>query len=140
MCLITKQKKPIILEQDIIVYKKMMCIVVGYASSVYHAFEYKIGKLYTTTITNSQRGRYADATTSDFYEEYFISIEDSEIKFDEKVIVYNEGFHFYTTKERANKSRNGELWECIIPAGSEVYYDETGLGVTNQIIINKLIE
>ncbi|MCK9574709.1 MAG: hypothetical protein WC979_03365 [Candidatus Pacearchaeota archaeon] len=59
-----------------------------------------------------------------------------------RLAVYAKGFHFYKTIRRAIDSgiqKEYVIVECTIPKGSQVYYDETDLGVANKITINKIL-
>ena len=54
--------------------------------------------------------------------------------------IYSEGFHFAITYDRLEiVSYSDILARFIIPVGSEVIYDESGLGVTNQIIFSTIL-
>jgi hypothetical protein len=56
------------------------------------------------------------------------------------LVAYGRGFHFIRTIDRADDLRYAiDIYKCTIPAGAEIYYDATGLGVTNKIIINESI-
>lgn len=52
--------------------------------------------------------------------------------------VVQEGYHFATNKSRLEThTPNESIVPCTIPKGAYILYDSTGLGVSNQIIINK---
>jgi hypothetical protein len=141
MCLITKQKEPIILTEPLIVYK-VMNDYSGQIKPAYHCvggFQYKINKLNTTKIAPSELNMYFDHNVGYEYDLNDIdSLPDQLEKL--KIFAYGAGFHFATNTDRLNNCNYSEcMYECIIPAGSEVYYDKTGLGITNQIIVTKKI-
>ncbi len=56
----------------------------------------------------------------------------------------NAGFHACETLERAevyheNQRFSGDLFSCLLPAGTQVYRDTTGLITSNQIIVGDVI-
>lgn len=129
MCLITEQKEPIITTEDIIVYKVLTKHRYGYIS-VFFLKQPKIylpGTLYKTEMMPTNSIACFDSKVERAYD-----VESS------KLTHIGPGFHFLTFTERFNPDRliyDLSIVECIIPKGSEVYYDATGLGVANQIIL-----
>ena len=162
MCLITKQKKPIILTEDITVYKILGVRKDGSYYSSIRKFSYILNQCYVTAITKSQKGLYNDSIAVKFYEKFedveaellkeFKNIAKGEdsigVNFYVEVVVCNEGFHFYTDLPRIMKiienfysfPKKYHIMACTVPKGSEVYYDETGLGVANKIIIQNKVD
>lgn len=148
MCLITQYKTPQILENDLIVYKEMKYYdsYKNPLSSYHQGFTYELNKLYSTTITfgsgtpiswQSYDIKSANAITS------FLKgrITDGQMVEDVLICIV-EGFHFFFTPERIpnhSYSHVRKIVECTVPAGSIIYKDSTGLGVSNQIILNKIL-
>lgn len=144
MCLITKQSEPIILREDLKVYKILTPSTseVDIAYSEFQAFKYSLNKLYATKIEEHGELLPYDKISEEKYfgnADWFQRI----LLFQKKKFKsYREGFHFIKTLKRCNRKeldRNECVYKCIIPKGSEVYFDETDLGVANQIIILKLL-
>ena len=159
MCLITKQKEPIVLEKDMVVYKlggKVVVYKIGEVATtstgsveimrtVHQAHAYILGKLNTTEIRCTERDRetaslydnkallhyqlhyHSDLFKNGYLLSHFISI--------------GPGFHWATTVERILAGISGEedIYKCIVPAGSQVYFDETHLGVSDKLIVKELI-
>lgn len=135
MCLITKQNKPIILKEDLIVYK----LVRKWNSNKHYYslnenFPYTFNELYKTTIEESTTWVFNDLISQKYYNYLIIK---------ERFFCFGQGFHFYLTRKRAGLYQYGDskgsyrhiMVKCLIPKGSKVIYDETGLGVSDQIII-----
>lgn len=148
MCLITRQLEPVILTEDLTVYKKIN----NKLSSSSQNFQYEYGKLYETKFTKEE-GKIHGYTVFDdkvFYHYFYWSdvVNPEKDKYKAgytgpDLISIAAGYHSFTTLKRANdcwRASDQIIVECTIPAGSEIYYDETGLAVSNKIIINKQIE
>lgn len=130
MCLLTRQKKPIILKEDKIVYKLLRAS----RTAIYQDFSYDLNKLYKTDICESSDISAYDEIAMKRYKFNFYGLKPG-------VISISEGFHAFTSIERIKKNFVPySIFKCTIPAGSEFYKDATGLCVSNQIIINELIE
>jgi hypothetical protein len=140
MCLITRQKEAIILSEDKIVYK----VLTGDMTSTFFGYTYELNLLNECKIRREKtyRGAFDNIAANKYrLKDVDWSMEDPVE--DEKLTAISSGFHAFITKDRAigymgNRS-DKILYECTIPAGSEYYEDETGLCVSNKIIINKLI-
>ena len=134
MCLITKQKKPIITKKDLIVYKTLCQ---DYSATNFR-FSYILGVLYFQKLVyDNEPKTYMGEKVM---KEYGFNHRDFETICKNLTNVH-DGFHFYRTKKRAleHKNRDEIIVSCFIPKGSEVFYDKTKLGVTNQIkIIDKI--
>lgn len=131
MCLITAQKEAIILTEDLIVYKSFSSNL----WALYQYFQYEINKLYKTELTFND-GKYNpcfDSMTARHLEIMYHSQWYSISLFNLGLIAVVEGFHSAATEDRLGGEYN--IRRCLIPAGSEVFYDETGLIVSNQIIV-----
>ena len=134
MCLLTYQKEPIILEEDKIVWKKMDKFE-DKIFSVYFNFRWELNKLYEIEIKTTNY--FVQTYDTIQYDRYF----DTEINnYRKGTIKLTKGFHSFNNKEYAiedTKSSYYYLFECKIPKGSEYYEDETGLCISNKIIIIK---
>lgn len=149
MCLITEQKEPFITDQDMIVYKVVR--ESAYDNLVFPAFYPSRNFKYDADVLNVTKIESA-------YEDSFISFFDNMVglhlskKYNldpsdpgrledlaKKGIIniIGQGYHFAIERKRLvvnDKTYNIERF--IVPAGSDVYFDETGLGVSNQIIFS----
>lgn len=139
MCLVTKQKHPIILKKD----KKVFKILKKFDSrllSQFQNFKYKLDQLYSTEVKKSN-----DCTNFDNNDQTWYRNLPSSVK--SNLTWIGSGFHAATTQKRLKNHIGNSLIdvsqilvECTIPAGS-IYYanKETQLCVSNQIIINKIL-
>ena len=152
MCLITRQQEPIILKEDLEVYKVIRLSEKGvYKSFFYGDFEYELNKLYSTTILQTEDVDKVRAFDNEVEKTYNIAGSgfDSykgvikELK-NKTLFTYGQGFHSIVGRENTKRKEPRYLCrrivKCIVPKGSEVYYDETGLCVSNQIIVKKLLK
>ena len=132
MCLVTRQRKPKILKKDLKVYK----VLREGSRSKYQNFlwEPEISHKEIIHITDNKkwdRFQFCDDKTMDKYYKLSGCIE------------IDKGFHACCTKERAEGLSADPRYSCIkeevyaflIPKGSEVYYDCTGLIVANQMMM-----
>lgn len=131
MCLITEQLEPIILDEDLIVYKALKR---GFLSP-YQYFRYNPGQLYemkNVRIIYRKLGNPYDNIVIDWLNKRDESNE---------IIYISHGYHAALTPERLGEERyECCIYQCIYPKGSIVYKDSTGLCVSNKIIITtKLI-
>lgn len=138
MCLITEQKEPIILKEDLIVYKVLRPDL----ESPMQYFNYILGRFYEFGIMPSKNPMWPDSVASEYYGKDNIQTKSPYNTITKGLYAYGEGLHFITSKERAYVYTEGiygqmVIVKCLIPAGAEVYYDKTGLGVTNKL---KVIE
>lgn len=155
MCLITRQEKAKIAKKDIEVYKEVIEVykeveiyssIINSNSNIINSkvqgFQYIIGKKYSTelapkSISGLRIGidfKVQDEIVSRIYSQIcyaygHIIITNDNIK------VISKGFHSFKTKNRSHYNAI-----CIIPKGSEYFEDETGLIVSNQIIIKRIIK
>jgi len=166
MCLITKQKEPIIITEDLMVYKilKTGDGDVRYSYYNYSEFRYDCNQLYTTKIETSDHLSFFDYTARSIVLEdcssVFASCNDKSKKSflsNNGFISYGQGFHFitdagiklrspYKNNSYINKYKGNHLYpfrpvmcKCIIPRGAEVYYDQSGLGIASEIIVTDII-
>jgi hypothetical protein len=146
MCLIAKGKKSIRAKEEMTVYKLGKALKNEFVSySMY--FSYKYNSLYKTKITvcsQRQPVSFADGVDSEHYRKNKVVSEIHPMTghkiINKKYWQTVEGFHFFLTSERAKsyfRTRTLSLVECKIPKGAFVRFDETGLGISNQIIITK---
>lgn len=124
MCLITKQKKPKIAKEDIIVYK----VLVNYGNRLHSPYQWYLYKLNELVTIDKFGIDYSRINTKLFF-------------------IY-EGLHSYISKELAFKEQkswvpieNISVYEGIVPKGSEYYVskDRTEL-VSNNLIIKRKIK
>lgn len=147
MCLITEQKVAQIAKEDIIVYKN---VILGdeKCMSPIHGFKYKFNKLYTSATLRPKSIiglKFADDFSiydlrvgSYYFLDKKVNVARGEIIIDNKCcnyVVISKGFHSFKTKYRSHYNVI-----CIIPKGSEYFEDETGLIVSNKIIIKEIIK
>ena len=142
MCLLTYQKEPIILKEDKVVWKVMKEEIAGKILAWFNNFYYTLNKLCKQPINI---GDTVEAFDDPQFEMYIDEIDLKTYILKENVISIDKGFHAFTDKVLARKyapigSTNKFLYKCIIPAGSEYYEDETGLCVSNQIIIVEKVD
>ena len=141
MCLITNQKEPEILEEDLIVFK----VLKDNLKSPLQGFRYSKNKLYENEIEESEDPSFADNESQNLYDKGGLSMQEVLEIHDLKAL--GKGFHSITTEKRAlsyiNQFYSGYLWfkvfSCIIPKGSEIYRDATGLIISNKLIIKERI-
>ena len=150
MCLITKQKRAKRIEQDLIVYKVLISSIrnneIRYYGLLMSNFEYKLNVLYKTklkrnvkTIEKRNSNRW-DSLVGKAYPSWIINPD---------VITISQGFHSFKSINRyfnndleLKKQRimeNG-FAKCVIPKGSLVYEDVTGLIVSDQIKLLKIMK
>lgn len=132
MCLIT-DKQPEVLTEDLETYKLVYKDTkVNSFSAIHYPFEYKTNVLYSTTIETSTRLSPFDDISLRDYEQNFGITNDC---------FYGKGFHSALSEQRLIELEiyldfsNTIIVKCLIPKGSVVIYDRTGLLVSNQIKI-----
>lgn len=140
MCLLTRQDKPIILREDKLVWK-ILTDNNDRANSIWCIYQYILGEINQTEIDLS-------IDVNAFDEPQRIKYLNEDYKLLDGVKSIGSGFHSFTNIEECNRSFNRftkysslpyKIYECIIPAGSEYYEDETYLCVSNNIIIKNKI-
>ena len=142
MCLLTYQKEPKILTEDLVVYK---ILERDFRAYTFKHFVYKVKKLYKTVITKIEINSYEDdfLFCDDLDQNYYEPlIKDLNYK-EGEIVAIQKGFHSAKSVERVKQISfysNPFVVKCIIPAGSEYYEDETGLCVSNQIIIVEKVD
>jgi hypothetical protein len=151
MCLITRQTTPIILEEDLTVYKLVSVWRTSKSYNIFHSyiqgFSYEKKVLYKTTIKRSEYPKWSDKKASKDYgfgnAKNLSQLKHLEELQKEDLVGYDRGFHSYLKRRGLLKRssyglKSDRIVECIIPKGSEVYYDESGLCISNQITVKKL--
>lgn len=119
MCLITKQREPLIAKEDIVVYK----IFTLEDRSPYQEFDYTpyIGKLFTDIADE-------ECVTITGFTGTFIELE-----------VFGGFIHSYTNlakaKVIANQKLKRKVRECIIPKGTRYFISEFGTAIASKSII-----
>ncbi|MCK9574753.1 MAG: hypothetical protein WC979_03145 [Candidatus Pacearchaeota archaeon] len=143
MCLITRQKEPEILSRDIRTFKVLKVEDGVPPCAIHQTFWYELNQLYETDIVESELPAPYDSKVTEFYvldASSYNAIRRNLKEYD--LIALGKGFHSFANRKRAAGEiwrTNYELFECLIPAGSEIFYDETGLCVSNKIKILKQI-
>lgn len=140
MCLIIeKNVQFLIAEEDIVVYK----VLDRTRHSPIYRFLYKKDELYTTAI----QGSGCFGVPDEYCDKYLRKNYGEDFKSRKDLKSLGQGFHSCYTLDRARiLSRDWYIidrygiYEAIIPKGSEYYKDETDLVVSNQIIVQEMIE
>ena len=136
MCLITEQKKAIRTKEDMIVWK-IVCVQGNHrVISPYHDFEWEEGRLYKTRLAVSKKPIAYDRVVQGEYNILPFQVGEKYLKDylpDLGLKAIGEGFHAFTDEYRADCYRT--IRQFLIPAGSLIYKDKTGLIVSNQIMM-----
>lgn len=144
MCLLTATEVPSLVEVDLQVFKMFR---LGTLTTVHRDFTYTLDQLFQTDMVLSRIGTPSDGTA-----EEALKLADPEVYANYAARVYElsedcthsfvgQGFHSCETESRVMcgveflPQYEIEIRAAIIPAGSLVYRDNTGLIVSNQIII-----
>ena len=141
MCLITEQKEAEILKEDLRVYKRFTIalkfdnheLILPWSTYFRDKIEYKVGQLHKQQMRVDNIFESAhDNKASEFYV----------IMGWRNLTHVHDGFHSALTLERLGKNEWKDFADycCIIPKGSEVFRDKTGLIVSNQIILKEKID
>ncbi len=135
MCLvIPKHQSPATAEQDMTVYK----VLSVHREAIMYSFYYKENEKYRTPLTTEVIGAAAD----------IVAVTSAKAQFGEdwqhgdRCMFIAGGFHSCLNLDRAiglaDSYERGHVYRCTIPRGSYYYTDQTGLCVSNQIIVHKL--
>jgi len=141
MCLVTKQKEPIILTEDLLTYKYMnfnrasdalrpMYIGCEHTYKLHTLHKVKmmplpfISSFFDTEVVD----KYLPERTDNQSEVW------TEMMDDKGLIGIGPGFHSALRSRSMFWMSESTKVYCKIPKGSEVFFDETGLVVSNQII------
>jgi len=150
MCLITNNKKEI-LKEDLTVYKVFMNTHDTSILSIHMHFVYEFDKLYKEDILSCDDWTFADFISS-CHVLKGLNLDTTFPKPSQTMhlskhgyVSYGPGFHSYRTVKRCITRRGSDwfhkrLFECVIPAGSEIIDDGTGNIVSNAIIIKRFVD
>jgi len=132
MCLVTYQKEPIQLDKDLIVWKEV-CVNpdTNETESVFFKFFWEKGVLHETELNKTEDLDYYDDTVGNHYD---ILCREDNIR-NARLIRIGGGFHAFCSEERIPDISYKTIKRFLIPKGSLVYYDETGLIVSNQMML-----
>lgn len=116
MCLVTNTPIPTILDKDLVVYKVLYKLD-NRIYSIYQDYRYDIGKIYHD-------------------EEIGMEPVDEDQMLGYRVF---EAYHACTTLERANDhlGTRFNIYKCIIPKGSKVFFDRSCDDIASDTIIIK---
>jgi hypothetical protein len=140
MCLVTEQKKPIKLKEDMTVYKILGIRDRGYSGFNFE-FDYRLGCVHETEMRfDNNSNTIWDSAVEYTYKDW----ENGEYTH-----VHN-AFHSATEERKrallmtmkSNKALSFDdfvLSKCTIPKGSLIFKDKTGLIASNQIIIDEIL-
>ena len=136
MCLITRQTEPFIAEQDITVYKGVQAnrfSIVYFNKDVKYTDGATIKAEIKESLGDSDRDILAaDSTASMHYKTGLYTFRGGNQTHGLKA--YGAGIHVYMNLARASWACSTVL-KCIIPAGTAYYIDETGLGITEKLVV-----
>jgi len=128
MCLITEQTKPEITTKDIVVWKVLKNMLSITFPAKWTRGKLKRAKLnWKNSICPDSRAFFDNRS----YDAYRDTTE---------FIIVSTGLHAFCTKNRnpfCMEFNNYKLHKMLIPAGSKIFKDKTGLIVSNQMILIK---
>ena len=143
MCLVTKQRDPILTTEDIVCYKIVRENISHNKnthpfSSMYNYFDWMLNKAYYTPLSVYETDRASNCNFYDYVARtQFDNPNSKNCLFSE----ISDGFHAMLTYDRAARTTdfddNEVVVECLIPKGSSIYKDKTDLVVSNKIIMVK---
>jgi hypothetical protein len=132
MCLLTIEKEPTILTEDLVVYKKMKIEPDGTFRSIFYDKKWRRGLIYSTKLQIEKYGDYFDDIAYDEYKKAGIIIKTEDtFSYRKDARWVSEGFHWFA--EQTERGIWGTLVKCIVPAGAKVYRDVSGLGVSDKL-------
>lgn len=138
MCLVTRQIKPITTKKDLVVFKDVEegFDNAGICKSLYFYFEWRKNVLNTTDLCvtrirpydfrppdHNNPNNYFDGIAHLFY-----------VKDKRKLTEVSNGFHAVLTKKRLTQPCYSRV-KFLIPKGSLIFKDATGLIVSNQMML-----
>jgi hypothetical protein len=150
MCLITKNKRVQTATEDMIVYKK---VTPNLRAIFFPEFKYKIGKLYETKMTklpkHSKKWKTFSSRDSNWCDNHFLGwrgrlstskrVDEDAILVRKGMMCIAKGFHSVINHEKMFVSRYDMLVECLVPKGAKYHTDETGMVVSNKIMVTKIL-
>ena len=138
MCLITKQQEPTIIAHDMTVFKlvKKYTSVTNICGSDMQDFDYELEVLNRTYLKEATEDRipYDDQVTKHYGLRYD---NKTGMTISKEVRTIGPGFHSFSSKERigiVDGETSERIARFLMPSGSEIFQDETGVLVSNQII------
>lgn len=147
MCLLTATEVPSLVEEDLQVFKMFR---LGTLTTVHRDFTYTLDQLFQTEMLLSKQGISSDQIAVEAFLRMGLEFHcdwGRRLCYLPKDCTHSfvgQGFHSCDTEDRAARCKlvtnicpqdEIEIRTAIIPAGSLVYRDNTGLIVSNQIII-----
>jgi hypothetical protein len=162
MCLITRQKVATVLEEDMVVYKEVRIrIMDGKILSPYCHFEW--GNIYSEREPLEVIGYLEPIDISELkpFDPLFFDHQAKRHYLGEDAMsnipdesreqirrmgltIIRKGFHFVLKTKRLNCDYHSyssrKIGEFVVPKGAKVYYDETGIGVTDRIKFIKILK
>lgn len=141
MCMAIKVgTKPVVLEEDLVVYK----VIYKDGRSKFTYFLYTPEVVNKTKFTFTPFWELFDETESKDVQKYMAEVKEDIESSSSYIIFVRDGFHSALTKERLSGRVmyhfNEVLGEFLIPKGSEVYYGFSDLVVSNQIIFKSIVD
>ncbi len=136
MCLITNWKRPRTAKRDIIVYKRLERSKIDEEKliSIWWGTYYKIGEHYKVDmVANNEPYTVFDWDAMNAYPDWMVEPS-----------IYTHvhaGYHSMMEKHRSLPDSEQEVMvRCVVPKGANYFKDNTGLIVSNEIIILNIIE
>jgi hypothetical protein len=138
MCLIKQKGEAQVAVEDITTYK-----ILDNFRSLYYPFKYEPKRLYSTEMKEDKDWIVADSDAEDALEEEYGEKWRESHK--DELMIIGQGYHSCKTIGRAERLKLGyggicHIYVCTIPKGSLYYEDISDLVVSNQIVIDKILE
>ncbi len=135
MCLITSLKEKKTAAEDIACYKLLNKGFKDKIRSPFECFVYEMGKLYETDIKRSYAWNAFDSEDAAWLDRVFPGWRESGGA-RKDLLCFGQGFHSVKVSGRLRNYDTDSIYNSTIPKGAEYYENETGLIVSNKIIIN----
>lgn len=152
MCLITTQQEPLITEEDIISYKTLTNKL---RSIYYNSYQYNIDELNEIEIKESDEWKpydnrderwicehinYGNASSSLRKKGYTSTAAFKILCANDKTLkCFGQGFHTDLIKDKTHRFGSAYV-QCTIPKGSLYYKNDIGLVISNQLIVNRVLD
>lgn len=140
MCLIVANAVLHTAEEDIIVFKSGERVLNTFVTSMHsflRPFVYKKNVLNETSIRESNEFNVFDSVVSEYMNTTCPGWRYKPFEF-YNIKSFGQGFHFSFKKDRLTEGdfclRDRKIGVFKVPKGAQYYMDETGLGISNQII------
>ena len=141
MCLITQQKKPTLVKKDKIVFKLLRQDL----KPIMQSFKppYILGELNHVDMKSSDDTDAFDTKETNSIRELGFNRR-RRIESQPDWTIIGQGFHASLTKKRLLEiprfyTQGYIIVRCMIPKGSKMYKSATGLTVSNQLIVQKVV-